>query len=200
MSIRDLLETFEVMEPAHSNRVGAPTRETLETVRTSAYEAGYASGWEDARLADGEAHTRVQAEFERNVEALSFTYHEAVDRVRGELKTFIDALLSEFLPQILPDALREHLRAELLSAAEEGLDLPVEIVVSPDSADLVSELANGSFTVGIELIEDASLAEHQVFVRIAESEKEINLAPLISELKFQLGAMSELNNEVKAHG
>lgn len=200
MSIRDLLETFDVLETPAARQIEAGASASLENVRTAAFEAGYASGWEDAKASDDEARQRVQAELERNVEAISFTFHEAVDRVRSEVKTFVDSLLTEFLPEIVPDALRAHIRAELLSAAEENLDLPVEIVVSPDCANLVSDLVDGDFKMGIELVEDPSLAANQVFVRIAEQEKEINLAPLVSELKFQLGAISESPDKVKAHG
>ncbi len=191
MSIRSLLETFEVSEAGSANSHATPADPSLENLRATAFEAGYASGWDDAKTADEQARNRVQAEFERNVEAISFTYHEAVDRVRSELKAFIDALISEFLPEILPTALREHVRSELLSIAEKKIELPIEIVMSPNCSELVSELAEGDFASNMELVEDASLAPNQVFVRIGESEKEINLAPLISELKFQLGAMTE---------
>lgn len=192
MSIRSLLETFEVSD-VESPKSPAATDPSLENLRATAFEAGYASGWDDAKTADEQARCRVQAEFERNVEAISFTYHEAVDRVRSELKTFIDALISEFLPGILPTALREHIRAELLSIAENKIELPIEIVMSPNCSELVAELTEGDFSSNMELIEDASLAPNQVFVRIGENEKEINLAPLVSELKFQLGAMTESN-------
>ena len=200
MSIRTLLETFElasVTDPQAPNNAPDPK---AEDIRAVAFEAGYASGWDDAKSADDQARKRVQAEFERNVEAISFTYHEAVDRVRSELKEFVDALLLEFLPEILPIALREHLRAELLSIAESQTNLPIEIVMSPNCSELVLEFIGEELAAGIEVIKDASLASNQIFVRIAENEKEINLTPLVSELKFQLSAMSELQNEAPKHG
>lgn len=200
MSIRDLLETFDGLSTAPVKPTAGAINDTLETVRTTAFEAGYTSGWDDAKAADDKARIRVQAEFERNVESISFTYHEAVDRVRSELKTFVDALLCEFLPGILPIALREHIRAELISAAELQIELPIEIVVSPNCTELVSQLAEGGLAPGIEVVEDSSLVENQVFVRIAESEKEINLAPLISELKFQFSAMTDSKDKVQSHG
>lgn len=200
MSIRDLLETFDGLSTAPEKPSSGASNDMLESVRATAFEAGYTSGWDDAKAADDKARTRVQAEFERNVEAISFTYHEAVDRVRSELKTFVEALLSEFLPEIMPVALREHIRAELISAAESQIDLPIEIVVSPNCANLVSELVDGGLATALELVEDSSLAENQVFVRIADNEKEINLAPLISELKFQFGAMIDFKDRAQNHG
>lgn len=200
MSIKDLLETFDGMNTAPQKPSDGPVDDALESVRAAAFEAGYTSGWDDAKAADDKARTRVQAEFERNVEAISFTYHEAVDRVRSELKTFVDALLSEFLPGILPISLREHIRAELLAVAESQIDFQVEIVVSPNCTELITELAGDDLAASINLVEDNSLADNQVFVRIAENEKEINLAPLISELKFQLGAMSDFADKVQRHG
>lgn len=200
MSIRGLLETFEATKLADAQASSDTHDPSVEDVRAAAFEAGYASGWDDARSADDQARKRVQAEFERNVEAISFTYHEAVDRVRGELKNFIDALLTEFLPDILPIALREHIRAELLSISDSQTELSIEIVMAPNCAELVAELMESEFVAGIDLVEDKSLASNQVFVRIAEHEKEINLAPLISELRFQLGAMTDPNFEARKHG
>lgn len=200
MSIRDLLETFDGVGATSTSSAGSASDPSLEAVRATAFEAGYASGWDDAKAADDQARSRVQAEFERNVEAISFTYHEAVDRVRSELKTFVEVLLSEFLPDIIPVALREHVRAELLTAADSQIELPVQIVVSPNCMELVSELAEGDFAAGIEVVEDKSLVENQVFVRISENEKEVNLAPLVSELKFQLRAMTEPSDKAQKHG
>lgn len=199
MSIRDLIETFDGAAVSANIPNGASTK-SMESVRSAAFEAGYASGWDDAKVADENAYIRVQAEFERNVEAMTFTYHEALDRVRNEVTGFIDTLLSEFLPAIIPIAIVEHIRSELLTAADMQVDNPVEIIVSPNCKELVSGFLNGEASNNIELIEDASLAEFQVFMRIAKREKEINLAPLISELKFQFNAMSSPRTRVKDHG
>ena len=65
---------------------------------------------------------------------------------------------------------------------------------------MVSEFATEDFATGIEIVEDSSLAENQVFVRVSENEKEINLAPLVSELKFQLRAMTDQKDEALKYG
>ena len=144
--------------------------------------------------------TLDEAEFERNIQNLAFTYNEAVDRVRGELKTFVGALLNSFLPEMTSDLLREHVRAELLKLADELIDVPIEIVTSPDCAGLIGEMLQSDFSLKVELAEDESLAPSQVFVRVAEREVEVNLAPLLGALKDQFEAVSKPEKGINVHG
>ena len=91
MTIGRILESFD----GTKSSVAVNSVESLdpEQIRATAFEAGYASGWEDAKDAETNARQRVEAEFERNVQSLAFTYHEAVDRVRGELVGFVEELV-----------------------------------------------------------------------------------------------------------
>ena len=119
MTLQNLLETFEARRREADKPPGAVDPKEVETIRTEAFESGYSSGWEDAKNADTEARLRVEAEFERNIQNLVFTYSEAVDCIRGELKTFLSAVVEGFLPEIVPDLTREHVRSELLKIADD---------------------------------------------------------------------------------
>lgn len=200
MTLRDLLETFDGTRAALPGTLQPPETEDIEAIRTAAYEAGYSSGWEDALKADQDSRRRIEAEFERNIQNLAFTYHEAVDRVRGEMKTFVEALIDGFLPEIMPDMLRAHVRSELLRIADAHAEAPIEIVASPDCRALVAEMLEAEFSLDIRLVEDESLAERQVFVRIAETEVEVNLAPLVTALRAQFGALTKPDQDASRHG
>jgi flagellar assembly protein FliH len=193
MSLRSLLETFDP-SPASAPAPSPVSVETAPSVdpaalRSEGYEAGYASGWEDARTADDAARQRVAAEFERNIEALAFTYHEAVDLVRAELMDFVDAVVAAFLPAALPDLTREHLRSALNDLGEQALVKPVEIVVSSDCRHSVEAMLDEDFSLDLTLVEDPGLAPHQIFLRLAETETSIDLMPLVDTLKDQLDAV-----------
>lgn len=192
MSLRSLLETFENSPAARQTSVSDAEGKSpdLAAARSQGFDAGYASGWEDAHKADDAARQRVAAEFERNIETLAFTYQEAVDLIRGELFAFLDAVVEKFLPSTLPDLTREHLREALRRLGEEHLVVPVELVVSSDSRRLVDELMNEDFSLEIAIVEDPTLASHQVFFRLGQRETSIDMMPLIDNLRSQLAAMN----------
>jgi len=192
MTLENLLESFERQGAARQHAsVDTADAARIEQSRSEGFEAGYASGWEDAKKAEKDTRLRVEAEFERNIQNLAFTYNEAVDRVRGELKTFVDALVSGFFPEIMPDLLREHVRSELLAIADDMVDVPIEIVTSPDCSPLLADMLQSDFALKIELVEDESLAARQVFIRVAEREIEVNITPLLTALKDQFEAVSK---------
>lgn len=197
MSVRSLLESFE--DRAAANGQGpfeeAKAGVDLSLERSRAFEAGYTSGWEDAQKSDENASNRVTAEFERNIESLAFTYHEAVDLLRVELFSFVDAVIQQFLPDLLPELTREHVRSELLKIGEEALITPIELVVSSDCRPLLEGLMNEDLSIEITLIEDCNLAEHQVFIRSGAVESSIDLGPLVDMLREQLLAVTVNNAE-----
>ena len=200
MTLENLLETFD----ARGQTPVAPTGQTdpneLEGLRSESYDAGYASGWEDALKSDTEARNRVEAEFERNIQNLVFTYTEAVDCIRGEVKNFVSAIIEGFLPEIVPDLTREHLRNELLKVADNMIEAPVEIVTSSDSKPLLEDLLDNEFSLNIALVEDNGLAPRQVFIRIAEREIEVNVDPMIEALRKQFQALAETNEGRAEYG
>lgn len=200
MTLEHLLETFDPLKAKTSSK-GTAVLDTaeIEKIRTEAYESGYSSGWDDARNSADDAHQRVEAEFERNIQNLAFTYNEAVDRIRAELKGFVAALIEGFFPELTPELLREHVRAELIRIADEHIEVPLELVTSPDCAALLRDMLQSDFTLKIELITDQNLAPHQVFIRIAEREIEVDLAPLLGALQEQFKAVHHPNEQKVAN-
>ena len=200
MTLENLLETFEGRGSRPKDQSGLVDPKEVETLRTEAFEAGYSSGWEDAQKADADARHRIEAEFERNIQNLVFTYSEAVDCVRGELKNFVTAIVEGFLPEIVPDLTREHVRNELLKIADDLVEAPIEIMTAPESKPLLEELLQKDFALNIGLVEDSTLAARQVYIRIAEREIEVDVAPLVEALRGQLKAIVETKEERTAHG
>ena len=184
------LESFDGAATPGRNTPTALNTSDLERLKTDAYEAGYKCGWDDAIASDDKARDRIEAEFERNIQNLTFTYSEAVDTVRSELKEFIAALIEQFLPSIAPDLLREHIRDQLLSISEAQIEPPLEIVASTDSHGFIEEFLASQGDDRISLIEDRSLASRQVFVRLGDQESKIDFAPIIEDLRNQFAALA----------
>ena len=200
MTLANFLETFDGRESVSASAKGATETIDVEKEKSQSFDLGYASGWEDAQKSLTEAQQRIEAEFERNIQNLVFTYSEAVDCVRGELKTFIAAIIEGFLPEMVPDLTREHVRNELLKIADDLVEAPVEIVTAPDSKALLENLLEGEFALSIGLVEDATLAPRQVYIRIAEREIEVNVAPMVEALRMQLQAISVSDEDRTING
>lgn len=74
----------------------------MEETRQHAYEAGYKAGWEDASSAHAAGQAELRAEVARNLQAMSFTYHEA----RGQILRAIEPLLTDIAASLLPEVAR----------------------------------------------------------------------------------------------
>ncbi len=192
MSLQRLLERFDPLDAKPASAAASKIDPSeIEAIRKQAFEDGYASGWEDAKSAETEARQRIDAELERNIQSLAFSYNEAVDRVRGELKNFVSAMIEGFFPALVPELLREHVRAELLRLADEFVEVPLQIVTSSDCADLLRDMLASDFASDIDLVTDPNLAPQQVFVHSPERELEVDLAPLLAAVREQFKAIQQ---------
>lgn len=194
MTHHPFLESFDrsPVEKARDKAIEA----AIEAAKTEAYEAGYASGWDDALASGKSARLKLEAEFERNIQSLALTFAEAVTHVRGELVGLLDAITSQFLPETAPSVLREHIKSELLKLGDELTDVPIQVVASDDCAATVTEMIGDEATKNIEVIQDATLADGQVFLRLGQREVEIDLKPLVRAVTGQLQAMNEQSSVI----
>ena len=197
MTLQKLLETFDPvsLKSATSGEGAVLDVGQIESIRQKGYEEGYASGWDDATASETEARRRVDSELERNIQNLAFTYNEAVDRVRGELKTFVSALIEGFFPDLMLELTREHVRAELVRMADAHVEAPLEIVSSPDAVGVLQDMLQNDFALEIELVSDENLAPRQVFVRSRVREIEVDLSPLLAALREQFDAIQKTDNK-----
>lgn len=186
---RHLLESFD--RTLTERLENADDSLLLEKLKAEAYEAGYASGWEDAISSDKTARMQLEAEFERNIQNIAFTFAEAVGQVRGELGDLLTAIVERFLPAIAPDMLREHVRSELMTLGEDLSDVPIEVVTSPDCNSTVAEMLSADFSMEIGLVQDESLSPGQVYLRLGNREVEVTLDPLIKAVSGQLDALKD---------
>lgn len=199
MTLQNLLETFD--GKAVKAKAADPEVEALvQKTREAAFEAGYASGWEDANKASTESRQRIEAEFERNIQSLSFTYNDAVERVRSELTGLVTSLLNEFIPQTVPLNFREKIRNEILKVADDALNAPIEIVTSENCRQIVEQLLEDCVGIDAAIIEEPSLSQNQAFIRIGAREVEIDFLPLLDALKSQFEAIQNNQEGHTSHG
>lgn len=194
------LEVFETDAPAAGNSAVVLDVMLLEEVKLAAYDSGYAAGWEDAAAAQSSDQTRVSADLARNLQSLAFTFHEA----RGHILRALEPLLTEVTGRLLPDLARETLAPLVLDIlmpiAEKNVDVPVSLILNPAARPAVESLLEQATGLPITVVEEPSLSEGQVYLRLGTVETQINLDRAIAEITTAVRGFFETPERIKDHG
>ncbi len=174
------LEEFSTTIPANDPN---PVPETsFEEHRLEAYEQGYKAGWDDAAAAQAEEQSRISADFARNLQGLSFTYHEARSHILNSLKPLFTEMVSKVLPKLAQETLPQTIVDEILSVASTRTEAEIEIVISPANRTALEQLLEGQTTLEISIIEEPTMAEGLAYLRFSDSEKQIDLTSVLTGL------------------
>lgn len=194
------LEVFETDAPAAGNSAVVLDVILLEEVKLAAYDSGYAAGWEDAAAAQSSDQTRVSADLARNLQSLAFTFHEA----RGHILRALEPLLTEVTGRLLPDLARETLAPLVLDILmpidEKNVDVPVSLILNPAARPAVESLLEQATGLPITVVEEPSLSEGQVYLRLGTVETQINLDRAIAEITTAVRGFFETPERIKDHG
>lgn len=180
------LEVFEL--PDTSGDQVQLSASDLEEVRLTAFEKGYTAGWDDAVAAQEDEARKLRVDLVRNLQDLSFTYHEA----RNHVLTAIEPLLRDMVAKVLPVAARQslgHLVSETLQPlAEELADTPISVVVNPTNRQMVETMLTDIETVPLVIVEEESLGVGQVYLRTGDTETRIDLDSTIDAIGTAIAA------------
>lgn len=178
MTISHLLERFESTSagPGH----GVLSDIAVEEEKLAAFERGYKAGWDDAAQAQSDDQQKMSSDFAANLQQMSFTYHEAYAHLTRGLKPLLTQMLETLLPGIARESLAPRIAEELQTLAAEAGQVPVEIVTAPENAGLLRGLIEAEETLPLRLIEEPTLGEGQVFIRFAESERQIDYSDVLA--------------------
>lgn len=167
------LEEFSTQIISNDPKLAADT--SLEEHRLEAYEQGYKAGWDDAAAAQSEEQSRVAADFARNLQELSFTYHEARSQILKSLKPLFKEMVSKVLPGLAQNNLAQSIVDEVMSVANAQTEAGIEIVISPTNHAALEQLLAAQNAVDITIIDEPSMAEGLAYLRFADTEKQIDL-------------------------
>ena len=176
-----MLESFDSADQISTVSVD-PSVTALEEERLQAFDRGYKDGWEDAARAHAEEQGRISAELAGNLQALSFTYHEARVAVLNEMEGILKGLVSRVLPETMMHSLGEMIVEQIHAAAEAASEIDVEVLVCPDNAGRVRNLLQGMIAPPLTVLEEPSLGEGQAFIRLGEDERKIDLEAVLQGL------------------
>ena len=175
------LECFDHSAPVAAV-IGGQTEVVMEEERLQAFERGYRDGWDDAAKAHSEEQNRISSELATNLQALSFTYHEARNAILAELEGIMKGVVSRTFPETMASSLGEMIVERVNDAASAAADIAVEIVVSPVNSERVRARLEGMIGPPVTVLEESSLGEGQAFLRLGEAEQKIDIEAVLQGL------------------
>ena len=168
------LEVFETPEILDGPVFLLP--EQVEDIRLNAYERGYLAGWEDGgQQSDADEATR-RAAITKQVEQLSFTYHEARSHVLRALHPLFEALFSTVLPAAARATIIPLTIEQLLPLAQAAAEAPVTLRVATGSRASFEAAFEGLVLPPLTLVETDDLAEGQAEFAFGTTQSRIDLA------------------------
>jgi flagellar assembly protein FliH len=180
--------------------VKGPSPAEIETNRMAAYEQGYKAGWDDVVQSQTDDQSRIGADFARNLQDLGFTFHEAKSHVMKSLEPLLSEVISKVLPKLASETLGQMILEELLPFADEVSDAPIQIVVAPSGRAAIEALVDTSLTIPLEVLEEPSLADGQVYLRMGDLEKKIDMDNAIERIGDAIKSIYKVNEEAMKHG
>lgn len=204
MATRLKLEIFDTGEVRDDPEEAPFSSSAVEEVRLAAYETGYSAGWEDAVSAQGNEQDRIQAEVARNLQDLSFSYHEARSHVLRTLETLLGDMVSKVLPEIARQTLAPMVLEFLRPVAAAQASAPVTIIVNPASRTAIEQMLMSENILPYQIVEEVSLSDGQVYLRFDRSEQRVDLDAVIFGIAGAVASFFEIEHQMehqeRAHG
>lgn len=169
------LEVFDTPDTPASRATMVLEVSALEDIRMLAYEQGYTAGWDDAAESQTDDQTRIKADFARNLQSLGFTFQEARMHVLRAVQPLIYEIVSALLPQMARETLASVALETLMPLADEMVDAPVTLVLNPACRAAVEGLLEQATGLPLTVIEEPTLGEGQVYLRLGDIETRVDL-------------------------
>lgn len=186
------LEVFETEEKRSVPNMVVLDTLSLEEAKLTAYDSGYAAGWEDAAAAQSGDQSRIGADLARNLQSLGFTYQEARMHVLRALEPLLQEMVGRLLPELARETLAPIVLDVLMPMAERMADAPVTLVLNPAARPAIEALLEQATGIPLTIIEEPSLGEGQVYLRMGAAETRIDLDRATAEITAAVRGFFEL--------
>jgi flagellar assembly protein FliH len=176
------LEVFETPSRDGSGNPMVLDPGQVEDIRLQAYENGYAAGWEDAAAAAQHERENLSAEVINNLQRLAFTYHEARNHILRSVQPLLEQVVSVFLPGLAREALAPVILDRLMPLIDQSAEAPVQLLLNPVARPAVEKLLAEAAGMDLSIIEEPTLGEGQVYLRIGDVQERVDIDAALAEL------------------
>lgn len=179
----DFLEDFGAPPPAPAAADPVPVIDPMQ-----GYETGYQAGWDDALVSVETERGHISAEFARNLQELSFSFHEARAQATASLKPFVAAMLHALLPMTASQSLIENVWSAMEPVLQDHNAPTVNLMCAAEDTELLEEFAAKCSTMEIIVIAEPSLIQGQAKFQIAAERHELDVSAIVAQITSLISA------------
>lgn len=198
MPISHLLEDFG--SPSFQAQSNGTTELLKEEQRLEAFEQGYKAGWDDASKAQSDSASQISAEFARNLQDLSFTYHEAFAHVMKAMNPLLQQVVEAVLPSLAHQTLGAQVVEQLMELARANGEQPASITVAPENRAAIENILEQEMPFPVDVKEDPAMGEGQVDLRFGQTEQAIELDDVLAGIGQAVAGFFQQHEKEMKHG
>jgi flagellar biosynthesis/type III secretory pathway protein FliH len=169
------LEVFDTVTTGDGAPQPLVEASALDEAKVASFEQGYSAGWEDAAAAQEGDQTRIRADIGRNLQSLAFTFQDARTHVLQAIRPLILEMTTRLLPEVAREALAPAVLEAVLPLAVDLADAPLTLVLNPAVRERVEALMAQATGLPMQIEEEPSLGEGQVYIRLGPTETKVDL-------------------------
>ena len=176
------LEVFDTVAAGDGAPQPLVEASALDEAKVTSFEQGYSAGWEDAAAAQADDQTRIRADLARNLQSLAFTFQDARTHVLQAIRPLILEMTTRLLPEVAREALAPAVLEAVMPLADELADAPLTLVLNPAVRDRVESLVAQATGLPMQIEEEPSLGEGQVYIRLGPAETKVDLTEVTDDI------------------
>jgi hypothetical protein len=139
---------------------------------------------------------RLTEEFIDRLQDISFTYHEAQNKLAQGLKSLLMQFVTSLMPQAAHHGLGLQLIEQITTLINSQSENRIELAVAPDRHHHLDMLLRDRLSVPFSITPDPELSSEQAYLRVNDTEREINLDGVIESVKTAVeAAYHSINKE-----
>ncbi|ESW62493.1 MAG: flagellar biosynthesis protein [Rhodobacter sp. CACIA14H1] len=146
-----------------------------DVAHQTAYEDGYAAGWEDAVAAQATNEAQLATAVADHLRSLSLLVEDARSQLLATLEPLFADLCTGLLPEMARLTLGPVVADAMMPMAEQMVDRPMRLRASAATRGPLEAYLAQAGTVPFEVVEDPSLGDGQVVVATDRIEAKVDL-------------------------
>ncbi|WP_039017061.1 hypothetical protein [Halocynthiibacter namhaensis] len=193
------LEEFDVL-PIAGTSTPSPLAEAMtevqsEEAKLESFENGYKAGWDDAARSHTDNLDNVSVELGRNLQELSFTFHEARTQVLKDMRAVFEELFSKILPKVAAETLPAIIAEQINEIVGREVDTRIELRVHPSNQDIVGQFVAAQTHLNVDVVPEPAFGEGQARLVFASGEQNIDLSKILETAAQKTEGFFELNEK-----
>lgn len=194
------LEVFEAAPVSGTAQTAVMDSAVVDEARLQSYDAGFAAGWEDATAAMAGDQARIGSELANNLQQMAFSFQEARVHILNAVQPVLTRLCTQLLPPLAQTVLAPVVLDTIMPILDDLTEAPVHVLLNPAARPAVERLLSQAAGLPLVIVEEPTLGEGQVYLRLGSVEHRVDLDDAVAQLTNAVRDFFEYAEKEAAHG